>query len=115
MSGARFIKYTNLAGKQVPIYVASEVQHAGYKRLLDSIDPNTLNQTVAKVESAVENNRLFTASQASRTSSITITSMPHPSNEDPNEHSTVVAQDTQGTQVAKGHVTTDASKQQAAR
>lgn len=38
--------------------------------------------------------------------------MPHPSDQDPEEHSTVLMEDSQGVEVAKGHVTTDESKQE---
>lgn len=37
--------------------------------------------------------------------------MAHPSNQDPNEHSSVLMQDSQGGEVAKGHVTSDESTQ----
>jgi len=39
--------------------------------------------------------------------------MPYPSDMDPSEHSSVLMQDFQGGEVAKGHVTSDESKQQA--
>ena len=34
--------------------MASEVQDAGFKRVIDAIDPVTLNETVEKVKSALE-------------------------------------------------------------
>ena len=36
----------------------------------------------------------------------------HPSDQGPNEHSSVLMQDAQGGEVAKGHVTSDESKQE---
>ena len=38
--------------------------------------------------------------------------MAHPSDQDPDEHSSVLMQDSQGGEVAKGHVTSDESKQE---
>jgi hypothetical protein len=70
---SRLVKYASVASKQIPIYVASEVQHAGYKRVVTAIDTTILNNTVDKVKSALENNKLLSASQASSTSSVTIT------------------------------------------
>jgi hypothetical protein len=70
---SRFVKYASVAGKQIPIYVASEVQHGGYRRVIDAIDPVILTKTVDKVKSALENNRLLSASQASSTSFVTVT------------------------------------------
>ena len=70
---SRFAKHASVAGKQIPIYVASEVQHAGYRRVVNAIDPTILDKTVDKVKSALENDKLLSASQASSTSSVTIT------------------------------------------
>ena len=70
---SRLMKYASLAGKQIPIFVASEVQDAGFKRMIDAIDPVTLNETVEKVKSALEKNNLLSESQALSTSSVTIT------------------------------------------
>jgi hypothetical protein len=62
-----------VAGKQVPIYVAQEVQHAGYKRVIDAIDANILNDTVEKVKAAAEGDKLLSTTQKASTSFITIT------------------------------------------
>jgi hypothetical protein len=70
---ARFVQYAMVAGKQVPIYVAQEVQHAGYKRVIDAIDANILNDTVEKVKAAAEGDKLLSTTQKASTSFITIT------------------------------------------
>ena len=70
---SRFMKYALVAGKKIPIYVATELQHAGYKRAIDAVDQTILNETVDKVKSALENNKLLSATQASSTSFVTIT------------------------------------------
>lgn len=70
---SRLLKYATCGNKQIPIYVASEVRDAGYRRLVDIIDPKVLNDTVDKVKAAAESNRLLSATQASSTSSIVIT------------------------------------------
>lgn len=41
--------------------------------------------------------------------------MPHPSEADPEVHTTVLMQDSQGDEVSTGHVTSDSSKQQVVR
>lgn len=69
-----FVKYASIVSKQISIYVATEFQHAGYKRAIDIIDQIILSETMDKVKAALEkNNKLFSAAQASRTSSVTIT------------------------------------------
>lgn len=70
---SRFMKYASVAGKQVPINMATELQYGGYRRVIDAIDQTILNETVDKVKSALENNKLLSATQASSTSSVTIT------------------------------------------
>jgi hypothetical protein len=69
---SRLMKYASFAGKQIPIYVATVVQDRGFKRVIDAIDPVTLNETVEKVKSALEKNKLLSESQALSTSSVTI-------------------------------------------
>ena len=44
-----------------PEYVASEARDAGYRRLVDTINPKALNDTVDKVKAAFESNRLLSA------------------------------------------------------
>lgn len=70
---ARFIKYVSVAGKQIAIYVASEIQHAGFRRLIDAIEPSLLSDTVNTVEHALQGSTLLSAAQVTRTRSITIT------------------------------------------
>ncbi|KAF2180929.1 hypothetical protein K469DRAFT_458029, partial [Zopfia rhizophila CBS 207.26] len=94
------------------IYVAQEVQHAGYKRVIDAIDANILNDTVEKVKAAAEGDKLLSQTQKASTSSITITSMPHPSDNDPNPHSSVLFQSAEGWEVCKGHVVPDQKNQE---
>lgn len=70
---ARFVQYAVVAGKQVPIYIAQEVQHAGYKRVIDAIDTNILNDTVEIAKAAAEGNKHLSETQKDSTSFITIT------------------------------------------
>lgn len=70
---SRFMKYASVPGKQVLINMATELQYGGYRRVIDAIDQTILNETVDKVKSALENNKLLSATQASSTSSVTIT------------------------------------------
>ncbi len=72
---ARFMKYVNVGGNQVAIYIAAEVRHAGIRRVIDAIEPAALNDTVARVEYALASNTLLSTAQAGRTKSVTITSV----------------------------------------
>ena len=74
---SRFMKYATVAGKQVPIYVAQEVKHAGYKRAIDAIDANILSATVENVKAAVEGHKMLSDSQKAVAKFITITYINH--------------------------------------
>lgn len=76
-AAARFMKYATLAGRQVPIYLAQEFKHEGYKCAIDPIDANSLNNSVENVKVAVEGSRLFSESQKSNASFIIITYIAH--------------------------------------
>ncbi|KAH7396223.1 hypothetical protein BKA66DRAFT_566722 [Pyrenochaeta sp. MPI-SDFR-AT-0127] len=108
----RFIRSVNVAGNQISINVASEIRHAGIRRSIDAISPTLLDDTVNRVEMALMSSTLLSADQASITTSIPITSMPHESPAYPQEHSTIVASDAHGRRVATGHVTTNTDQQQ---
>jgi hypothetical protein len=55
------------------LYVASEVQDAGFELVIDAIDSVTLNETVEKAKSALEKNNLLSEFQVLSTSFVTIT------------------------------------------
>jgi hypothetical protein len=57
---------------KIPIYIATELQHAGYEREIGAIDQASLNETVEKVKSALVNNRMLSVIQAPSTSFVTI-------------------------------------------
>jgi len=114
MSG-RVIKEIANGAKKISIILAEEVQDKGFIRLRGSIDPAVIAQTADRVASAFNGQTLMTTSQKSRADKIIITSMPHPSPEDPEDHSTIYVKDSTGKNICVGHVTTDTSKQQPAR
>jgi hypothetical protein len=72
MSG-RLMKYATIGGRKVPIFIAEDVQHKGYKRLVDTIDKEILNAMVDRVQSVSEGDKMLTDAQKSATESITIT------------------------------------------
>jgi len=73
----RFLRHANVAGNMVSICIASEIRHAGFRRLIDAIDPDILNHAVKKVENALLEKKLFSAAQLGRTSTVTIVSVFH--------------------------------------
>jgi hypothetical protein len=70
---SQFLINALVLGRKILVFVATELRHAGYKRLLSAIDPAILNETVQRVKSALENNKLLSAHQASIISSVAIT------------------------------------------
>jgi len=72
---ARFMKYVNVAGNQVAIYVAAEVRHAGVWRVIDAIEPAVFNDTIIRVEHDLVSNKLLSTAQVGRTKSVLITSV----------------------------------------
>jgi hypothetical protein len=70
---SQFIKNATFNGKLIPICLAKEVNHAGFKCVVRAIDPPILDETGDKVKSAIENDKLLSADQASKTSTVTIT------------------------------------------
>ncbi|KAH7388832.1 hypothetical protein BKA66DRAFT_548538 [Pyrenochaeta sp. MPI-SDFR-AT-0127] len=111
----RFMRNAVVAGRQVSIYVATEIRHAGIKRAIDSVDQGRLNDTINRVADALTGNTLLSTIEASRVQKVVITSLDHESPADPETHSTVILEDLQGGFVGTGHVTKDTNKQQGAR
>ena len=127
MSG-RIVKEVANGAKKISIVLAEDVRGKGFKRAIDAIDPAVVDQTAEKVANAVKASTMLTANQKARASKIVITydlacnslesdlliedrSMPHPSPEDPDEHSTVYIKDSDGKNICVGHVASDSSKQ----
>lgn len=125
---SRIVKEVANRAKKVSIILAGEVQDRGYKRVIDAIDPVVIGQTAENVANAFSASKMITASQKARASKIIITygtarrrlkmeilmknrSIPHPSADDPDEHSTIYIKDSAGKNVCVGHVATDPSKQ----
>ena len=124
---SRFVKQFADGAKKVSILLAEEVQDRGYKRIVDAIDPATVAQTADDVAKAYNGSAMLTESQKAQVCELLIMydrhcicnrrrlmpsrSMPHPSPEDPDPHSTILMKNQNGQKVCVGHVTTDPNKQ----
>ncbi|KAI9674437.1 MAG: hypothetical protein M1817_001775 [Caeruleum heppii] len=112
MSGQLLRQFAS-SGQMRTIVLAERVVERGYMRVISAIDAQVKADTAARVEAAFQGSAMLSDEAKARIVTAQIVSMDHTSDADPEPHSTVRFFDVRGTEVATGHVPTDASKQQA--
>ncbi|KAJ8126887.1 hypothetical protein O1611_g6753 [Lasiodiplodia mahajangana] len=116
MASRQVAKVLSRVGNTVSIDIAEQVQHMGYRRLIDAIDHEILNRLVERVKAAVEGDKMLSREQATLVSSVQMgSSMDHRSELDVNEHSSLSCFDQDGHEVCNAHVTADPEEQQPAK
>ncbi|KAF2848286.1 hypothetical protein T440DRAFT_401750 [Plenodomus tracheiphilus IPT5] len=108
----KFMKNVNLHDtKTVRLLMATLIQHRGYWRSIDVIEPQLLNNAVDIAEVALKGHKVLSKVQVARAHKVVIISMPHKSDADGNDHYTLMVEDDKGIEFASAHITTDPSEQ----